>query len=172
MIPWFPTKELWPCGVWGPARQLVDPFPSSPNKCHPLQKKCLFLFIDLAALVSVEAHRNLSAGKMIFSFSLYIPLESSELLLQHVGSSPLSLAMGSGFHLQPLSPPGRSGGGTINPNPLILQLVLLVSGPHHPRRLGGFPEVTSVTSQKPPLLLSTLRKFQVFENSARKMGTG
>ena len=51
----------------------------SPHTLHPLDKPAQFLsyflkmfvlFIDLAALVSVEAHRNFSAGKMIFSFSL------------------------------------------------------------------------------------------------------
>ena len=68
----FPTKELWARGAWGPARQLVDPFPSVEvlQTNAILLKKCLFLFIYLAALVSVEACRNLSASKMIFSFSL------------------------------------------------------------------------------------------------------
>lgn len=57
---------------WGlsPSTAACRSIPQLSKQMPSFLKKGLFLFIDLAALVSVEAHRNFSAGKTIFSFSL------------------------------------------------------------------------------------------------------
>lgn len=102
----FPTKELWPHGVWGPARQLVDPFPSSPNKCHPFKKNAYFyLLIWLRWFQSRHTGTSVSARRSLVSVcKFHLRAVSSQ--LQHVGSSPTFLGHGEWIP-PPASVPSR-----------------------------------------------------------------